>query len=65
MITIDKNGVVMGVGYDIQVVDEQDEIGLIKIYVDGGYWYIGTEDRHEYEIYDVNTPDNQLGWTYI
>lgn len=69
MIIVDTNDNVVGEGIKIEVVDAQGETGLVKVTVhDNGpnnFYYIGTEDRDDYLIYNVNSPDINKLWKYI
>lgn len=69
MIVINLEGVVIGEAPEITRVNAQGEQNLIKVNVypdqEYGYFYIGTDDRDEYEILDLNTPDSTKVWRYV
>jgi len=69
MIIVDTNDYVVGEGVKIEVVDAQGETGLVKVTVheDGpnNFYYIGNDDRDDYLIYNVSTPDPNKKWQYI
>lgn len=69
MIVINLEGLVVGEAPQITRVDAQGEENLIKVNVhpeqEYGYFYIGTDDRDEYEILDINTPDSTKVWRYV
>jgi hypothetical protein len=55
MIIYHPNGEIMATGSKIDIVDAQGETNLIRVYPDegDGFYFIGTNDRHEYVIADV------------
>jgi hypothetical protein len=69
MIVINLEGVVVGEAPEITRVNAQGEENLIKVNIhpeqEYGYFYIGTDDRDEYEILDLNTPDSTKVWRYV
>lgn len=69
MIVVKTDGYVIGHGVNIERVDAQDEVNLIKVVVDPniefGFYYIGTEDRDDYTILDLDVPDSTKQWSYI
>lgn len=70
MIVTDLTDLVLGSSVLIERVDNGDEADLIKVYTPGigvGYYYIGTEDRDLYPIYnepDLLVPDPDLIWYF-
>jgi hypothetical protein len=69
MIVINLEGVVVGEAPQITRVNAQGEENLIKVNIhpdqEYAYFYIGTDDRDEYEILDLNTPDSTKVWRYV
>jgi hypothetical protein len=66
MIVVDLNDMVVGQGNLIERVNEQNEENLIKVWDNGMFYYIGTEDRDEYIIYpDLDVPDIHKFWKYV
>jgi hypothetical protein len=65
MIVVNNEDVVIGYGESIEIVDAQGEENLIKVTINGGFYYIGTDDREFYQIIDIDTPDNTKTWKYI
>ena len=69
MIVVDIDNNVKGSGPQIERLDVNGEIGLIKVVVDDtieyGYFFIGTEDRDLYTIYeDTSVPDAEKEWKF-
>lgn len=60
-IVIDVNNKVFAWGDEITRVDAQGETNLIKVEKDGGFFYIGTQDRDLYQIIDVPTVPQNIG----
>ena len=66
MIVVDNNSNVVGFGVKIERVNEQNEENLIKVWTDDEkYYYIGTIDRDDYVIYNVDVPNNNKFWKYV
>jgi hypothetical protein len=70
MIVVDTTDVVVGSGELIERVDAQGETNLIKVVVDTDtpthYFYIGTDDRDLYIIYEnTSVPDPTKLWKFF
>lgn len=66
MIVVDTNGLVLASAELIERVDELGEQNIIKVSRDDSHFYIATEDRDSYIIYDgINTPTETENYTYI
>jgi hypothetical protein len=69
MIVVNLEGIIMGEAPEIIRVNTQGEENLIKVNVNPneefGYYYIGTDDRDDYSIIDIDTPDPNKQWRYI
>ena len=58
-IVINPAGDILGHGDKAERVDAQGEVGLIKVDVGTGFYYIGTSDRDTYTFVDgVTLPAN-------
>lgn len=66
MIVYHPNGEIMATGSKIDIVDAQGETNLIRVYPDegDGFYFIGTNDRHEYVIADVALPADYASGKY-
>jgi hypothetical protein len=58
MILLDKEKYVINISEKIEIVNEQGEENLIKVWIGESFFYYATEDRFEYEIVDA-TPTIQ------
>jgi hypothetical protein len=69
MIVVNKESLVLGEAPEITRVDAQGEENLIKVNIhpdqEYGFYYIGTDDRDEYLIIDVDSPNPDKQWKYI
>lgn len=66
MILVDTNGLVLASADLIERVDEFGEENIIKVTREDSYFYIATEDRDSYVIYDnIYTPTDTENYTYI
>lgn len=69
MIVVDKSNLVVGFSHMIERVNAQNELNLIKVYTDindeNMFYYIGTIDRDDYLIIDINIPDETKNYSYV
>lgn len=54
MILLDKEKYVINISEKIEIVNEQGEKNLIKVWQGESFFYYATNDRFDYEIVDVN-----------
>lgn len=76
MIVIDKNGIILAKAIEIYRTNTDTMYNVIKI-IDEGYYtaneeekdsfisYIATQERDEYQIIDIETPDGRPNWKYL
>ena len=56
-LVVNESGDIVATGVSAERGDFQGEKGLIKVTVEGGYFYIGTNDRDSYTFVTAELPD--------
>lgn len=64
MIVVDNNNIVIASSPLIQRCDDNGEYGIIKVWFDQEFYYIGTQDRDTYQIVDGIDADMTKKWSY-
>lgn len=65
MIVVDNNNIVIASSPFIQRCDDNGEYGIIKVWFDQGFYYIGTQDRDTYQIIDDIEVDMSKKLMYV
>lgn len=64
MIVVNNEGIVIASSPFIQRCDDNGEYGLIKVWFDQSFFYIGNSDRDTYLIVDNIEVDMKKKWVY-
>lgn len=65
MIVVDNNGKIIASSQLIQRCDDNGEYGIIKVWIDQSFYYIGTQDRDTYQIIDGIDVDMSRNWEFV